>query len=129
MATWWRDIDAEQMVIVLDSCHSAAAPGKEFRAGPLGDPGFGQLAYDKGMLILTATESDKVAVAALREGVQGSLLSNALIELSASNEQQTIAEWFQDAARLVPEKHRRLFPNETDVQFPVVLNFMKRSRN
>lgn len=40
-------IDAGQMVLVLDSCHSAAVSGPDFKPGPMGDRGFGQLSYDK----------------------------------------------------------------------------------
>jgi uncharacterized caspase-like protein len=55
---WFRDIDASDIVLVVDACYSAAAidPKGEFRAGPMGDAGMGQLAYDKGMRVLAAAE-------------------------------------------------------------------------
>ena len=38
-----QTIDAGQMVLLLDSCHSAAVSGPNFKPGPMGDRGFGQL--------------------------------------------------------------------------------------
>lgn len=128
LESWWEDVDAGEMVMILDSCHSAAVSGKEFRPGPLGDRGFGQLSYDKGMLILTATQPDKTAVGALREGIQGTLLSSALIWLSATNPWQSLEEWLKDAERVVREQYRKLYPGvkEEDIQLPVLLDFANR---
>ena len=127
LAAWWRDVDAGEMVMILDSCHSAAVPGRTFRPGPLGDPGFGQLSYDKGMLILSATQPDKKEVGALREGIKGTLLSSALISISNAKPQETTAQWLKEAERLVPEQYRTLYPGlkDEDAQFPVLLDFTK----
>jgi len=127
LAAWWRDVDAGEMVMILDSCHSAAVPGRTFRPGPLGDPGFGQLSYDKGMLILSATQPDKKEVGALREGIKGTLLSSALISISKAKPQETTAQWLRDAERVVPEQYRKLYPGlkDEDAQFPVLLDFTR----
>ena len=62
LATWLRDIDAGSMTLIIDACHSAAAVGdKEFKPGPMGSRGLGQLAYDKGMMVLAATQADDIA--------------------------------------------------------------------
>ena len=56
-------VDAGELAMVVDACHSAAAvqqPG--FKPGPLGGRGLGQLAYDKGMRVLAASQADDVAV-------------------------------------------------------------------
>ena len=79
LSEWLRDVDAGEMAMVIDACHSAASvdiPG--FKPGPMGDRGLGQLAYDKGMRILAATQSDDVAleIRDLKEG----LLTYALVE-------------------------------------------------
>ena len=63
LSLWLRDIDAGEMMMIVDACHSAAAvQGKDFKPGPMGSRGLGQLSYDKGMRILTATQADNVAL-------------------------------------------------------------------
>ncbi|MFL0355800.1 hypothetical protein ACI5KX_04915 [Erythrobacter sp. GH1-10] len=72
LASWMSRIDAGTMALVIDACHSAASvENGTFKPGPLGDPGLGQLAFDKGVLILTATQADDVAIedADLRHGL------------------------------------------------------------
>ena len=55
-----RDVDAGDLVLIVDACHSAAAiEGTDFKPGPMGSRGLGQLSYDKGMRILTATQADR----------------------------------------------------------------------
>ncbi|MFN0123052.1 MAG: hypothetical protein ACKV2V_21335, partial [Blastocatellia bacterium] len=61
LTSWMKGLDAGEMTLILDSCHSTAVAGPGFKPGPMGDRGFGQLSYDKGMRILTATQSDNVA--------------------------------------------------------------------
>jgi WD40 repeat protein len=63
LSEWLREVDAGQMAMIIDACHSAASvdtPG--FKPGPMGDRGLGQLAYDKGMRILAASQADDVAL-------------------------------------------------------------------
>lgn len=71
LALWLRGIDAGEMALVLDACRSGAAAGPDFKPAPLGDRGLGQLAYDKRMPILAATQGDEDAVGsgALRHGL------------------------------------------------------------
>jgi uncharacterized caspase-like protein len=59
LSQWLKDVDAGEVAMIIDACHSAASvdqPG--FKPGPMGDRGLGQLAYDKGMRILAATQAD-----------------------------------------------------------------------
>jgi hypothetical protein len=79
LAAWLKDIDAGELVLILDACHSAAAgapPG--FKPGPLGGRGLAQLAYDKGMRVLAASQADDVALES--EKIQHGLLTYALIQ-------------------------------------------------
>lgn len=71
-------LQASEVALVIDACHSAAsvADGR-FKPGPMGDSGLGQLAYDKGIRILAATQADDVALEDARLG-QG-LLTFALV--------------------------------------------------
>jgi WD40 repeat protein len=78
LAEWLRDIDAGELVLVVDACQSAASVESEgFKPGPMGSRGLGQLAYDKGMRILAATQADNVAIEG--RGLEHGLLSYALV--------------------------------------------------
>lgn len=75
---WLREVDAGHLALVIDACHAAAAvEGVDFKPGPMGSRGFGQLAYDKGMRVLAASQAADVAVenSLLRQG----LLTYALV--------------------------------------------------
>jgi WD40 repeat protein len=92
LSLWVRDIDAGEMTLIVDACHSTAAiEAAGFKPGPMGSRGLGQLAYDKGMRILTATQADNVAIesTATPDGktIQHGLLTYSLLEhgLSAGN--------------------------------------------
>jgi WD40 repeat protein len=72
LASWLEDIDAGDMALVIDACHSAASVAVDgFKPGPMGDAGLGQLAYDKGIHIIAASQSDDVALedASLQHGL------------------------------------------------------------
>lgn len=77
LVTPFQAMQAGEIALVIDACHSAAsvADGR-FKPGPMGDSGLGQLAYDKGIRILAATQADDVALEDARLG-QG-LLTYAL---------------------------------------------------
>lgn len=65
--------------MIVDACHSSAAVQSDgFKPGPMGSRGLGQLAYDKRMKILSATQADNVALelGSLQQG----LLSYALLQ-------------------------------------------------
>ena len=62
LAEWLRPIDAGEMTFVLDSCQSASSvASNDFKPGPMGSRGLGQLAYDKRMRILAASQSQQEA--------------------------------------------------------------------
>ena len=74
---WLRPIDAGNMALIIVARHSAASvdqPG--FKPGPRGDRGLGQLAYDKAMRILAASQADDVALESAR--LKHGLLTYAL---------------------------------------------------
>jgi hypothetical protein len=63
LSEWIRPIDAGQIVMIVDACHSAATVQAEgFKPGPMGARGLGQLAYDKGMIVLAATQTADYAL-------------------------------------------------------------------
>jgi WD40 repeat protein/uncharacterized caspase-like protein len=109
LSEWVRDIDAAELVMIVDTCHSASAvdePG--FKPGPMGSRGMGQLAYDKGMRILAASQADDVALELDR--LQHGLLTYALIEEGLNQRKAdnngdgriTLDEWLAYGAERVP---------------------------
>jgi WD40 repeat protein/uncharacterized caspase-like protein len=62
LAEWLRPIDAGEMMFVLDSCQSASSvEANDFKPGPMGSRGLGQLAYDKRIRILAASQGNQEA--------------------------------------------------------------------
>ena len=109
LSQWLREVDAGELVMIIDACHSAASVPESFKPGPMGDRGLGQLAYDKGMQILAATQADNVALESEKLG-QG-LLTYALVKeglkdrraAPGGNGQVTIKSWLRYAEKRVPE--------------------------
>jgi uncharacterized caspase-like protein len=107
---WLRDIDAGEMVMIVDASHSAASvEGTGFKPGPMGSRGLGQLAYDKGIRIITASHADDVAIESAK--IRHRLLTYALVHggLAAAQaefrpQDQTIllSEWLKCADERVP---------------------------
>ncbi|HEY5803588.1 MAG TPA: caspase family protein [Lysobacter sp.] len=100
---------ASEMALVIDACHSAAsvADGR-FKPGPMGDSGLGQLAYDKGIRILAATQADDVALEDARLG-QGLLTYALAVDGLGSGDADLdgdgsirIDEWLAYAVRRLP---------------------------
>jgi hypothetical protein len=80
LSGWLRDVDAGEMTMIVDACHSEATVAAEgFKPGPMGSRGLGQLAYDKGMRILAASKSNEEAME-LGGTIKQGLLSYALVE-------------------------------------------------
>jgi hypothetical protein len=80
LSGWLRDVDAGEMTMIVDACHSEATVAAEgFKPGPMGSRGLGQLAYDKGMRILAASKSNEEAME-LGGNIRQGLLSYALVE-------------------------------------------------
>jgi len=103
-------IDASDLLLIVDACESEgtiAADG--FKPGPMGSRGLGQLSYDKGMRILTATQAEDFAlgIGALKQG----LLTYSLVKdgIEAGNADFrpvdttiSVSEWLQYGEHRVP---------------------------
>ncbi len=129
LARWWRRIDAGTQVMILDTCFSGAALGKAFRPGPLGDPGLGQLIYDKGMLVLLAAQPTQTANGDwIDEGVGKTLLATALARTTDPSADASLPVWFERARRAVPRMMARDYPElpEAARQLPELLDFSQR---
>jgi WD40 repeat protein/uncharacterized caspase-like protein len=148
LADWLRPIDAGQMTLVLDACFSAeSVQAGDFKPGPLGSRGLGQLAYDKRMRILAASQSDEVAheYDSLHEGLLTYVLTQDGLEEGKADwkpvdKKITVAEWLAYAVdavpKFVPDKAKAVaakaagdrFGNSspnTSLQIPVLFDFSK----
>jgi len=116
LTLWLRYINAADIAFIIDACHSGAAVDTpDFKPGPMGDPGLGQLAYDKLIRILAATQADDVAMesanlrqglltASLSEGLQPSTQPGAAQLLADEDEDGTVGldEWLRYAVERLP---------------------------
>lgn len=110
-----KQVDADQLLLVIDACNSGQAlKSTDERRGPMNTKGLAQLAYEKGMYILTASQSDEVAFESA--GLKHSYLAYALIEEGIksgaadadSNGQVFLKEWFDYATERVPRIGREM---------------------
>ena len=136
-------IDAGQMLLVIDACNSGQAlEAEEKRRGPMNSKGLAQLAYEKGMYILTAAQSYQAAKEAAKLG--HGFLTYALVEeglktpvadREPKDGQVLLREWLDFATERVPQmqqdeiKKRQLVqeksgaavrPNDDNLQRPRV---------
>lgn len=121
-------VDAGKLLMVIDACQSGAAlGGKNDGKAPMNSKGFAQLAYDKGMLILTAAQSQQAALEAVRIGdktIENGLLTYALLQAFSKpeadkdgNKQLWEREWFDFAVNEVPLFQREAMKQrEVDLQ-------------
>ncbi len=132
LTQWIEAIDAEQVVLVLDSCHSGAVSGPGFKPGPMGDRSFGQLSYDKGMLVLAATQEEQFDVGNLELGNR-SLLTYALTQQPLAGAPFDLRQWLSQAEKQVPELYKRFVgsgrpptPGHEQDQQPALFDFSRK---
>jgi WD40 repeat protein len=148
LTDWLRPIDAGEMTFILDSCDSASSvESNDFKPGPMGSRGLGQLAYDKRMRILAASQPNQAARESdlLHQGLLSyALTEQGLVEGNADwepvDQKITVGEWLSYAADAVPKfiqsgkvKSPRGFANigkptssVRSVQTPAVFDFSKK---
>lgn len=104
LTEWMQDMDAGEMAMVIDSCHSAAVAGQAFKFGPMDSAGLGQLAYYKRMRILSASQADAKAkeYQSLGHGLlTAALLSDGLVaggaKPAAGQTRLTLGPWLKFA--------------------------------
>jgi WD40 repeat protein len=103
-------VQAAQWTIVIDACHSAATvTGGGFKPGPMGSRGLGQLAYDKRMRVLAASQESGVAIES--RTLKSGLLTYALVQEGLQQGRAdflprdkvvSVAEWLRYARTRVP---------------------------
>jgi WD40 repeat protein len=103
-------IDADKLLMVIDACNSGQAlEAEERRRGPMNSKGLAQLAYEKGMYILTAAQSYQAAkeVSQLGHGLLTYVLVEEGLKQSAADSdpkdgEVRVREWFDFATARVP---------------------------
>jgi WD40 repeat protein len=106
----FEHIDASGLLLVIDACNSGQAlESEEKRRGPMNSKGLAQLAYEKGLYILTAAQGYQAALEA--ENLGHGFLTYALVEDGLKNAAADIdkdqviliREWLDYAVDKVPE--------------------------
>ena len=128
-------LDAGHLLLVIDACNSGQAlEAEEKRRGPMNSKGLAQLAYEKGMYILTAAQSYQAALEAAQLG--HGLLTYALIEEGlktaiADNQPKdgtlSAREWLDFATERVPQMQEEKMKQTRGVG--VAIAFMEGEQN
>ncbi|MFL6447307.1 MAG: caspase family protein [Bryobacteraceae bacterium] len=111
LTNWIRSIDTGETVMILDACYSAASiESRDFKPGPMGSRGLGQLAYDKRIRVLAASQATQPAGEAGRLGMgylSYALLKNGLDKVEADWQPKDgsiwLREWLAYAVEEVPK--------------------------
>lgn len=106
----FEEIDVSHLLMVIDACNSGQAlEAEEKRRGPMNSKGLAQLAYEKGMYILTAAQSFQAALEAAQLGhgyLTYALVEEGLKSTSADRQpkdnQVVMREWLDYATERVP---------------------------
>jgi hypothetical protein len=106
----FETVDAGRMLLVIDACNSGQAlEAEEKRRGPMNSKGLAQLAYEKGMYVLTAAQGYQAALEAAQLG--HGYLTYALVEeglktpsadSSPKDGNVMVREWLDYATLRVP---------------------------
>ncbi len=123
-----ESVDARQLVLIIEACHSGQAlEAQEKRRGPMNSKGLAQLAYEKGMYVLTAAQSYQAALETERLG--HGFLTYALVETGLASGGADYApkdgsillrEWLDFAAARVPELQLDLLQQPRSVKLVFV---------
>ena len=106
----FEGVDAGQLLLVIDACNSGQAlESAEARRGPMNSKGLAQLAYEKGIHVLTASQSYQAALENKELGhgyLTYALVESGLRKLEADNRPRdgrvVVREWLNYATNKVP---------------------------
>ncbi len=122
LETYFEPIDAANLLMVIDACNSGQVlESEEKRRGPMNSIGLAQLAYEKGMMILTASQSQQAALETNKLG--HGLLTFSLLEglsKAVSTEGRGIIDrdWFRYALTEVPNLRLESMKQRADPFLP-----------
>ena len=121
-------LDAGHLLLIIDACNSGQAlEAEEKRRGPMNSKGLAQLAYEKGMYILTAAQSFQAALEAAQLG--HGYLTYALVEeglktpvadTSPKDGVVIAREWLNFATERVPQMQEEKMSQGRGVGLEVV---------
>jgi WD40 repeat protein len=120
LSRWFENMVAAEIVLIIDACHSAASVESEgFKPGPLGAQGLGQLAYDKRMRVLAASQTDQAARemgGQIGEGVLTYALLHDGLEArkAAENGSITLRSWLEYPIKRVPVLFKQIEAGNVD---------------
>lgn len=107
----FEPVDARHLLLVIDACNSGQAlASDEARFGPMNSRGLAQLAYEKGMFILTASQAYQAALESAQLG-HGYLtyalvnegLNGRVADVTPEDGNVTALEWFDYTVARVPQ--------------------------
>lgn len=107
----FEPIDARHLLLVIDACQSGQAIGADGeRYGPMNSRGLAQLAYEKGMFVLTASqayqaalESEQLGHGYLTYALVNEGLKMPVADATPADGAVTVQEWFDYAVGRVPQ--------------------------
>ena len=101
--------------LIIDACNSGEAlGGDKFVPGPMNSLGLAQLAYEKGLYILAASQGNEYAMEAPELAGGHGYLTYALVEeglktqAAAENGSVLLRPWFEFASRRVPDLQSKI---------------------
>jgi hypothetical protein len=124
----FEQIDAGDLLMVIDACNSGQAlEAKETRRGPMNSKGLAQLAYEKGIYILTAAQSYQAALEAAELGhgfLTYALVVEGLTKSAADQWPQNglvvVREWLDYAVERVPQMQTETLQGERGLKIAFV---------
>lgn len=136
LSRWLRDVDAGELILLIDACYSkSAVQGANDKLGPFGSRGLGQLSYDKAMRVLAASEDKARGVREEKKGLLTLALKEGLDKKKADfdppNDIITVGEWLKYALMRVPSLDQELFSRPeklVPIQQPALFDFSKKRR-
>jgi WD40 repeat protein len=133
----FEQIDGRHFLVIIDACRSGQAlEAEEKRQGAMNSKGLAQLAYEKGMYILTASQAYQPAMEAAQygHGLLTYALLNQISHPAGATGDMYLLDWLEEASKEVPDLQRRfmdgsrgfsivenqetLAPGERDLQQP-----------
>lgn len=116
----FEGVDARQLLLVIDACNSGQAlESEEKRRGPMNSKGLAQLAYEKGISILTAAQGYQAALenAELGHGyLTYALIEDGLKKMEADRRPRDgrvlLREWLDHATDKVPRMQEKNYQAE-----------------
>ncbi len=120
LVSLFEGIDASQLLFVIDACNSGQAlESEEKRRGPMNSKGLAQLAYEKGISVLTAAQAYQPALenAELGHGyLTHALIEDGLRKMEADRRPRDgrvlLREWLDHATEKVPRMQEKKYQSE-----------------